>query len=292
MKLLREPLVHFALLGAVLFGIYAYSSRVFEAEEARRVTITEADIEFLSASWERQWNRPPTEDELRGLVEARVREEVLYREALAVGLDDNDMVVRRRMVQKMELLSQDLASLSDPTDQELQAFFQERSEDYRVPPRRSFSHIYFNPDNRGATTIADAERVLVELRAASPTPVRAPELGDRFMLRYDFSLRAPLEVRQTFGSGFADSLFVLEPGWQGPILSGYGVHLVYVGDRVEARIPAFAEIRDRLVWDYARERNERAKAALYEGLLTNYDIEIDTSALRRSVLGAEADSAR
>lgn len=292
MKLLREPLVHFALLGAVFFAVYAVSSDRFAADEARRITISESEIDFLAASWQRQWNRPPTEDELRGLVDARVREEVLYREALAVGLDQNDMVVRRRMVQKMELLSQDLASLVDPTDQELQAFFQERSEDYRVPPRLSFSHIYFNPDARGASTLTDAERVLADLRAASPTPARAPELGDRFMLRYDFSLRAPLEVRQTFGSGFADSLFILEPGWQGPVLSGYGVHLVYVGDRVQSRIPEFPEIRDRLVWDYARERNDRAKAALYEGLRTNYEVEIDEAALQSSVLGAEPDSAR
>jgi peptidyl-prolyl cis-trans isomerase C len=292
MKVLRDPLVHFALLGAVFFAVYAVSSDLFAADDSRRITIDESEIEFLSSSWERQWNRPPTEDELRGLVEARIREEVLYREALAVGLDQNDMVVRRRMVQKMELLAQDLASLADPTDQELQTFFQERQEDYRVPPRLTFSHVYFNPDSRGATTITDAERVLAELRTASPIPTRAPERGDRFMLRHDFSLLAPLEVRQTFGSGFADSLFVLSPGWQGPILSGYGVHLVYVGSRVESRIPEFAEIRDRLVWDYARERNDRAKAALYEGLRADYQIEINESALGSSVLGAEADSAR
>jgi hypothetical protein len=284
MRLLREPLIHFVALGAVLFLVYAVASDVFTPDASRRIEITESNIQLLAETWQRQWQRPPTEEELRGLVQARVREEVLYREALAVGLDQNDVVVRRRMVQKMELLSQDLALLADPTDQELQAFFQERQEEYRVPPRISFSHVYFNPDRRGAAVEEDARRALAELRAGAQPPQRAPELGDRFMLQYDYARLSPAEVQQQFGSRFAEALFELEQGWHGPIASGYGLHLVNVGERVESRIPQYAEIRERLVTDYNRMRSDRAKNALYEGLSANYDVEIDEDAVRRSAL--------
>lgn len=288
MKLLREPLFQFAVLGAALFAVYAFATDAFSSDDSRLIEMNEAEIAFLAANWQRQWQRPPMEDELRALVDARVREEVLYREAIAVGLDQNDIVVRRRMVQKMEMLSQDLALLADPTDAELQAFFDESPEEYRVPPRISFSHIYFNADSRGAAVEEDARRVLSELRARNPTPERDPELGDRFMLQYDYSLRAPVEVQQQFGSYFAEEVFKLEPGWQGPVVSGYGVHLVYIGDRVEGRIPELAEVRDRVVNDFNRDRGQRANQMLYEGLRTNYDVVIDEEAVARALNGSPA----
>jgi peptidyl-prolyl cis-trans isomerase C len=284
MKLLREPLFHFVALGAVLFLVYAVLSDVFTVDAGRRIEITESEIQLLAETWQRQWQRPPTEEELRGMVQARVREEVLYREALAVGLDQNDVVVRRRMVQKMELLSQDLALLADPTDQELQAFFQENQEEYRIPPRVSFSHVYFNPDQRGAVAEEDARRALSEIRAMDPPPQGTPELGDRFMLPYDYPLLTQLEVQQQFGTRFADALFALEPGWNGPIVSGYGLHLVNVRKRADSRMPEYGEIRDRLVTDYNRMRSERAKDALYDGLAANYEVEIDERAVRSAAL--------
>jgi peptidyl-prolyl cis-trans isomerase C len=285
MKFLRDPLFHFVALGAVLFLVYAVVSDVFTADARHRIEITESEIQLLAETWQRQWQRPPTEEELRNLVESRVREEVLYREALAVGLDQNDVVVRRRMVQKVELLSQDLALLADPTDQELQVFFQERLEEYRVPPLVSFSHVYFNPDRRGAAVEEDARRALAEMRAQRPGPPRsAPELGDRFMLPYDYERLSPLEVQQQFGTRFAETLFEMEAGWNGPILSGYGVHLVNVRERIESRIPQYAEIRDRLVADYNRMRSDRAKDALYEGLASKYDVQIDEEAVQRAAL--------
>ena len=286
MKLLREPLFHFVTFGVVLFLFYTFVIDRNSADESRSIRITEADVELLAATFSRQWQRPPTEGELRGLVDSRVREEVLYREALAAGLDRNDLVVRRRMVQKMELLSQDLALLTDPTDQELQGYFQEHREEFRIPPRLSFSHIYFNSDRRGPAVEDDARRVLAEITSRTPSPQRAPERGDRFMLGHDFSNRSTEEIEREFGSRFAEALSELEPGWHGPIVSGYGLHLVYVGDRVDDRIPELEEIRNRLVMDYNRMRSERAKDALYEGLLKKYEVEIDDEAMGQSTLEA------
>lgn len=284
MKWIREPLVHFTVLGAVLFMAYAVASDLFAVDEARQIVMDEAEIEFLADGWQRQWQRPPTADELRGLVDARIREEVLYREAQAMGLDVNDVVVRRRMVQKMDLLSQDLALLADPTDQELQAFFAENRDDYLVPPRISFSHIYFNVDRRGAAVEDDARRVLSELESADPPPASAPELGDRFMLAYDYRLQAPSEIQRSFGSGFAEDLLDLEPGWHGPIGSGYGIHLVNITERVESRVPEYDEVRDRLVMDFNRMRRDRANEALFEGLSERYDIEVDEAAIEARAL--------
>jgi hypothetical protein len=286
MRLLREPLLHFVALGVALFLVYALASDLFTPDTSRRIKITASEIELLAENWARQWQRPPTEDELRGLVEARVREEVLYREALAVGLDQNDVVVRRRMVQKVELLSQDLALLADPTDQELQTFFAENQEEYRIPPRISFSHIYFNVDSRGAEAEGDAGRILQTLRAQSPPPARAPEMGDRFMLPYDYPPLTPLEVQQQFGSQFADALLELEPGWHGPIASGYGLHLVHVSERLESELPDYRDIRDRLVVDFNRDRSERARDALYEGLRANYTVQVDEAALQGAALAS------
>lgn len=284
MKILREPLTQFVVLGLVLFLVYGVASDLFSSDAGRRIELTEAEIGFLAQTFQGQWQRPPTEQELRALVDARVREEVLYREALAVGLDRDDLVVRRRMVQKMELLSQDLALLVDPTDQELQAFFQERQEEYIVPSLVSFSHIYFNLDSRGAAAEEDAQRALAELLTEEPQPRRAPDRGDRFMLQYDYSLLSPLDVQRQFGTQFADALFELEPGWHGPLVSGYGLHLVNVSQRVESRVPEYEEVREQLINDFNRMRRDRANEALYEGLVQGYEIAIDEEALRRAAL--------
>lgn len=275
MKLLRDPLIQFVILGVALFGIYAVANERLATNESTTIRITPADVELLSATFERQWQRPPIESELENLIAARIREEVLYREALAVGLDTNDMVVRRRMVQKMEMLSQDLALLSDPTDAELRSFFGENKEDYRIPPELSFSHIYFNLDHRGDDAEEDALVILAELRRQNPPPVRAPDRGDRFMLGFDFRDAPPSQVARSFGQQFADAIVELEPGWQGPVLSGYGLHLVYLEKRVDGRIPNWTEVRDRLVMDYNRTRSDRARDALYDGLLQKYEVVIE-----------------
>lgn len=284
MKFLREPLIHFVALGGLLFSVYTIGSGLFSSDRALRIKIRESDIVLLVENFRRTWQRPPSQEELRNLVKARVREEVLYREALAVGLDENDSVVRRRLVQKMEMLSQDLALLADPTDQELRQFFEERQDSYRIPPRLSFSHVYFNLDKRGPQGAEEARRVLADILAESPTARRAPERGDQFLLRYDFQLVSPEEVAREFGKEFADSLFALDPGWQGPILSGYGYHLVFIGEKVEGRIPMLEEVREKVLQDYTRMRSERAKEALYEGLAKRYEIEVDEGILPQQIL--------
>jgi len=292
MKLYRDPLFHFVVLGVLFFLVYTGARGFLATDETRQVVVTESDISLLAEGWSRRWMRPPTEQELRGLVEARVREEILYREALKLGMDYNDGIVRRRMVQKMDLLSQDLSVLADPTDQELQDFFGERQNDYRFPPRLSFSHVYFNVDERGAAGEQDALNVLDEIRRQNPIETRAPDRGDRFILGYDYEALSPDEVSREFGGLFAEALFELDPGWQGPIRSGFGIHLVYVGDRSDDRLPEIVEIRRQLVNDYNRWRQESAKEQLFEILSEPYNVEFDEEAIRREALKVPGETTR
>jgi hypothetical protein len=282
----KEPLVAFVAIGTVLALVWIVLSGVLATDEGRAIAIDEGEIELLASTFERQWQRPPTEQELRGLVDARVREEVLYRQALAMGLDRNDVVVRRRMVQKVELLTQDLATMGDPPEEELRAWFTQRAEDYRVPPLVSFRHVYFNEDRRGVAAEADAEALLASIRTGDVSDREALESGDRFMLAAEYRLRRPEEIAREFGTRFADAVATLEPGWHGPIRSGYGLHLVLVTEREEGRIPEYERVRERVLTDYQRERRERANALLYEGLRNEYEVTIDEEALEARTLEA------
>ena len=288
----KDPLLVFVLLGALLVFAWSALSGVLAGDESKRITMDSEEIGLLAANWERQWQRPPTEQELRGLVDARVREEILYRTAQSMGLDRNDVVVRRRMVQKMELLSQDLATITDPPEAELRAYFDENRESYRVPPRISFRHVYFNLDRRGFERAeADARALLDELRDTDPDRIDLSALGDRFMLAMEYRLRTPEEIAREFGSAFAEATAELAPGWHGPIGSGYGTHLVEITERVDSRLPEFEQVRDRVATDYARVRRERANQLLLEGLSAEYEVSIDSAAIRSRSLEGTREAA-
>ncbi|UCG86589.1 MAG: peptidyl-prolyl cis-trans isomerase [Gemmatimonadota bacterium] len=282
---LREPLLHFLLIGLALFGVSAlWRSR--DSGSEKLIAVTSLEIEWLRRNWEARWQRPPTETELRGLVNDFVRQEVLYREAIAMGLDRDDQVVRNRMVQKLELLTDDLAAQAQPAEAELQTYMQENMERYMIPERRSFTHVYFNVDRRGESVIETAEEVLQRLRANPAAARRAAELGDRFMLAPDYAMQSLSEVARGFGQRFADALFAVEAGeWQGPIASGYGWHLVLVTDVTESQVPELAQVRNAVLRDYLTSLREQASEALYNSLLQNYEVEIDEAAISAQSLG-------
>ncbi len=176
-KLHKEPLLHFLIIGALIFVVFSIVNKEEAAVSGNKIVVSSAEIERLSDNWSKKWNRPPTETELKGLVESYIREKVYYREALALGLDQNDTILRRRLMQKMEFLSNDLAELNQPDDTALNKYFVDNQDKYKLPARVSFTHIYFSLDKRGAKTAEDAKSVLSGLDA-----LRSPERGDRFML--------------------------------------------------------------------------------------------------------------
>jgi len=289
---LREPLVHFLAIGVALFAVNALLTRGESNDAAdRRVAVTEAEVRWLRDTWQSRWQRPPTQAELRGLVDDYVRQEILYREALSMGLDRDDEVIRRRMVQKIEFLTNDLATQVQPTEPQLQAYFQQNLDRYRIPELRSFAHIYFNLDQRGEAAVADAEQLVARLRSATPGTVRPAELGDRFMLQHEYRLQRAQDVQRVFGSPFAAALFELQPGtWQGPIASGYGLHLAYVSAIEAPHVPDLPLIRNDVLRDYSAMLREQASEAMLASVQSRYTVEIDEAAIRALALGGDSSA--
>ncbi len=272
MKWQRKPVLHFLVIGAVLFGLHALFRRS-TPDDGNRVEVSLADIDRMRGLWQRQWRRPPTEKELEGLINQFIREEILYREAVAMGLDQNDTVIRRRLAQKLELLSNDLAALAQPTEVEMQQYLEQKPERYGVPARISLSHVYMSRDRRGAAVEDDARHVLHKLRSKSISPGEYRELGDPFMLQYDYPSRSQQDLRELFGTAFAESVFELELGsWHGPVESSYGVHLVLVRERTEPRMPSLSEVRDRLRADLLDQRRREMNEAFYAALRERYEV--------------------
>jgi hypothetical protein len=270
--LLREPLVHFLLGGAVLFVLHGVFGGTGAGSGA--IVIGPQDLESLQQQFAALWKRPPTHAELEGLVEARIREEVLYREGVALGLDREDTILRRRVAQKTEFLIADTTVSDDPGEAVLRPYFDANKARYDEPPRVSFTHIYFSLDARGSRAQADAEHVLRALQNPG-APARAPERGDRFALSYDYAARTAEQVDQEFGSGFGRQILDLPPGsWRGPVRSAYGLHLVRVTERVPARAARFEETRDRVATDFAYEHRRDATEAAYRKLRDRYAITI------------------
>jgi peptidyl-prolyl cis-trans isomerase C len=275
-KILQEPLLHFLVIGALIFVVFSVANREEVNLDEKKIVVSAGDIQRLSANWSKKWNRPTTETELQGLVESYIREEVYYREALALGLDQDDTVLRRRLMQKMEFLSNDLADLNNPDETALNDYFLENQDKYELPARISFTHIYFSLDKHGNRIFNDAEKVLTDIQAASPSIPRAPERGDSFMLQYAFTLETPFEVARLFGQDFAEQLFQTETdSWQGPIESGYGLHLVKISEKVDARMPELAAVIDKARTDYMFEQRQKTNKAIYERFKERYEIIVE-----------------
>ena len=277
-QLLQEPLVHFLLIGAGLFVLSAWVGGS-ESPSTNRIVLSQADIERVLKTWKMKWSRPPTPAELAAVMEDHVREEVLHREALALGLDRDDTIIRRRLAQKMEFLYEDLTAPEPPSDSELESWLEDNPQRYRIPVRVSFVHIYISPDRRGDRAEADARSLLAELRRG-PETVQPSSRGDRFMLQHEYAQRPEPDVARLFGARFASSVVELEPGgWRGPIESGYGLHLVRVTERLEATIPALSDVRDRVVEDFQYEQRRKANESIYTSLRARYRIEVEEGVL-------------
>jgi peptidyl-prolyl cis-trans isomerase C len=276
MKLLREPLVHFLAIGAALFIIYAYWGQPDGEEQGKSITITTGEINWLTDAWEKRWNRPPTPNERKGLVDQYLRERILYREAVAMGLDQDDSVIRRRLAQKLEFLSQDLISPQPPSEEELQAYFNEHIDRYQAPDLVTMTHVFFDPDKRGNQTLVDAEEIKVKLQALKEPPNDAQDYGDSFMLQSYYPERSEAELLKLFGRGFAKSVFELEPQqWHGPVLSGYGTHLVYVHDHLNAPPPNFTGVEEQVQQDWETDKREELNDQFIASLMGRYDVTIE-----------------
>ncbi|MGH8242529.1 MAG: peptidyl-prolyl cis-trans isomerase [Steroidobacteraceae bacterium] len=273
-KLLREPLLHFFGLGVLLFAVYGWlQGGVFSSPN--EIVVSSGQVANLRQQFERVWQRPPSAQELQGLIDNWVREEIFYREGVAMGLDRDDPVVRRRIQQKLEFIM-DSASPAAPTDAELQSWLEQHANRYRAEPRYALRQVYFDPQKHGERLdddLAAARRALEAGHAVAgdPTMLPAEAQGDLH------------EIARSFGSEFAMALAELPTSsWQGPVASGFGLHLVQLTASEPGRQPTLAEVREAVERDFLHARTEEAKSAYYERLREGYTVRIEAGAIAAS----------
>ena len=297
MKVLREPLVQFFFIGLCIYGAYAFYGVPDEGLENNTIIVNSERIGAFISGWESRWKRPPTKQELNGLINQFVREDILYREAVAMGLDRNDPVTRRRLAMKLEFLSKDIASLKEPVEGELERYFEDNKEEYKTPDLITFTHVFIDPNKRSDATLNDATNLLAQLQSAGPPDESISSLGDRFMLQNYYSENTELDIRKQFGSGFASAVMRLEPEeWHGPVISGYGIHLVYVDALTIASTPVFEEVQEDVMQNWLTDQQEQFNEAFFESLKSRYEIvienvpsETDNGLLENTDIAEEAD---
>jgi hypothetical protein len=273
--ILKEPLLHFLLLGAALFIGYSLVNRSGGSREPGEIVVSLGRVEHLAAGFATTRQRPPTDAELKGLIDDWVREEIATREAMALGLDKDDSVIRRRLRQKLEFVSDDLAAEIEPTDADLDAYLQAHPNSFRIEPRFTFTQVYFDPTKHGDNLARDTARVLAHLQSAA-SAADTSALGDSLLLERTFQATPRSEVGKQFGESFAAALDALAPGqWHGPIESGYGVHLVLVSERTAERLPALAEARDAVRREWTNVRRQEGNGRFYQELLKRYTVTIE-----------------
>ncbi len=273
-RLLREPLIHFLLIGAALFAVYRYLQPAQSATpSSQEIRLSLAELSQLTMLFQSQWRRDPTPEEFDRLVEQKMQSEVLYREALAMGLDKNDEIVKRRMAQKMQFLAEDVAAAHEPTTEELKAWYAKHSDKFAMPKRVSFRHLYFSPDRRGKRARDDAAQLLPQL-AGQPQDVKLPEsAADPFMFQEYYRDRAPDYLGKELGPQFAQSVEKLPEGsWQGPIESGFGWHLVFVDTVIPGRVPEFEEIEGDIKTAWLAEQKTIAWDKAYKEMRAKYTL--------------------
>ena len=274
-KLIREPLVHFLIIGAGLFLLFGWKGNpafLQGGRQANTIVVAQDTVNQLIAAFTRTWMRPPTEGEVRSLIENFIRDEIYYREAIAIGLDRGDALIRRKLRQKMEFILEDIAAQTDPTDEQLQRFMTEHREKYLVDPQIAFRQVFVSFDRRGDSAEEHARLILEQLdEGADPDA-----LGDRSLIDHTAELSPLWKIKKDYGEAFGKQLLDLEPGgWAGPLRSGFGLHLVFVDKRVVQPLPKLKDIRDTVTRDWAVALQKKLKDDAYAKIRERYTVEFE-----------------
>lgn len=274
-RAIGEPLLHFLVVGGFLFGAYHLLTPSQGEGEANtnRIVLTKDDVRQLAISWLAQGRSSPTAEQVRGLVDQKVTQEILFREAVALGLDRDDEVVKRRLAQKMDFLATDVASLQEPTDAELKAWFDKNSETFALPAHATFRHLYFSMDRHGKETKEVAAAALALVEGKSPDSSEVAAIGDPFMFQNHYGDATPDQMSKEFGPEFSNELFQLTPGkWVGPVKSGYGWHLVWIDAIEPGRIPIYAEVMPNVKAGWIDDKYREIKATALEEMRSRYSV--------------------
>ncbi len=270
---LSEPFLHFLLIGLAIFLSSFYISK---KREIHTIIIDKSVLAKLTLAWETQFGRTPNNKELKMALDDYIKQEVLVREAQQLGLNQDDEIIKRRLQQKMAFILKDNIIVPDPDSSTLESYYKRNAHKFTEAPKVSFSHIYFNTDNGTIEKAKErAESVLHNMEGKAVLP-RAPQLGDHFMLLYDYDNIDKTEAQGLFGdSQFTDSLFAIkENKWCGPFLSGYGLHLLYVNKKLNNTIPPLKEIRDKVIDSYKNDKLNQMDNDAMVKLIEKYNVEL------------------
>jgi parvulin-like peptidyl-prolyl isomerase len=293
MKLFREPLLHFLLIGAALFLLYDWKGKPASmpggqaGTPAAQIVVSRDALEQMSSQFAKTWQRPPTEEEQKGFAEDLIRNEIFYREAIAIGLDRDDEVLKRRLRQRMEFIYEDIASVTEPKDEDLKAFMKKHREKYLADPQLSFRQVYISTGKLGRSAEFDARQILAQItEGADPGSA-----GDPTLLEPEVPLSPLWDIEKQFGNEFSRSLLEIKPGkWAGPIRSGYGLHLVFVKERRDRRMPDLNEVREAVKRDWMAERQKELKDAAYAKIRERYSVTVEMPKAAAVPLSAAANA--
>jgi parvulin-like peptidyl-prolyl cis-trans isomerase-like protein len=260
--------VHFLAIGALMFALYALVAD--RNRDPETIVVGQGQIDMMTTVFERTWQRAPTPDEVKTLIDGYVREEILYREGVAMGLDRDDQLIRRRVRQKVEFFAESIHGVPEPSDAALQAYLDGHHERFVSPARITFRQVYL-----GTAADADTTRVLAQLNKLGDSDAAA-DMGRPTQLDARMDLASSNDVARAFGQRFAQALAAIPAGsWTGPIASEYGLHLVRVSERVEENTPVLGEVRELVKRDWIRDELAEADEKYYEGLRARYAVRIE-----------------
>ena len=269
LKILKDPFSHFIIIGILLFVSY----QIITPEEQQldnQITISENEVGNIIVNWKKRWNSAPTTAQLNNLIEQQVREEIFYREALMLNLQQGDTVIRRRLADKMAFIVNDIVVPTQATDKQLQDFMQKYPDKFLIAERISFKHYYFNSDLH-----SDKEMQAALLIGKQQLINGLPLKSDDFAGKSEFNLLPEHQIARLFGRDFPQKLASLSVDeWSEPIQSGYGQHLVKISQRSEGIIAELDDIRDYVLQEWRAQQQITANIEVYQSLRSNYDIDI------------------
>ncbi len=275
MKWLKEPLLHFLLIGCVFFFIYDMKNG--PTVNTKSIVISKAEIEHLKVLWTKTRQRVPTQSELQMLIDHEIREKIMYREALALGLDQGDSFVRRRLAQKMEFFSSDIADLAKPSEEELLQYMSAHKEMFKSPGKINFTQIYIDPSKHKLQTYS---QTLLDTLGSKKNEVDITvltELADSNMFKQSYTGESEYSLKKVFGEVFVKELFALPvQTWQGPILSSYGEHLIFIHSVTRSQQEPLNLVRDKVVMEYKAQKRKEMDKVFYGNLRKSYDVTVES----------------
>ena len=277
-KWAKQPVIQFLLIGLLMFLVNTFiiQAKSSDDEDEYKVYLTSGDVNSMREMWTSQWNRPPTKMELQGMINQRVEETILFREAVKIGLNKNDNIIRQRMSQKLEFLSGDLVKPDSATAQEVQDYFELNIEKYTTPENITLTQLFVNTKIHGDLLENEVNTRLSKLNRMDVSSPKVSSYGDQFSLQTYFPDKPQMELAKLFGTEFAVKVFELETGkWVGPVNSQYGAHLVYVTYKNPAVVPEFETVQEMVVEDLQRERQIALNNLYIEGIMSRYEVIVE-----------------